>query len=151
MLPGPLSTQVSVDALMREIEGGVRTALRNRIVARGGPSEYGDAEFFAAVEAVLRRALERRDPELLLPALSDDERKLVTHLSFSSHRPLIGPAVVFLKRRVLLPLMRWLYEYCLENFRRQEQINSTLYACVEELAIENVRLRRDLQRLADRP
>ena len=47
-------------------------------------------------------------------------------------------------------MMRWLYEYSLENFRRQEQINSTLYACVEELAIENVRLRRDLQRLAGR-
>jgi hypothetical protein len=151
MLPGPPSTQVSVDALMREIEGGVRTALRNRIVARGGPSEYADDEVFAAVEALLRRALERRDPELLLPALSDDERRLVTHLHFSSHRPVVGPAVIFLKRHVLLPLMRWLYEYSLENFRRQEQINSTLFACVEELAIENVRLRRDLQRLAGRP
>ena len=64
---------------------------------------------------------------------------------------MVGPAVIFLKRRVLLPLMRWLYEYSLENFRRQEKINSTLYACVEELAIENVRLRRDLQRLAGRP
>ena len=151
MLPGPPSTQVSVDALMREIEADVRAALRNRIVARGGPSEYADDEIFAGVEAVLRRALERRDPELLLPALSDDEHQLVTHLRFSSHRPMVGPAVIFLKRRVLLPLMRWLYEYSLENFRRQEKINSTLFACIEELAIENVRLRRDLQRLAGRP
>ena len=151
MLPGPPSTQVSVDALMREIEADVRAALRNRIVARGGPSEYADDEIFAGVEAVLRRALERRDPELLLPALSDDEHQLVTHLRFSSHRPMVGPAVIFLKRRVLLPLMRWLYQYSLENFRRQEKINSTLFACIEELAIENVRLRRDLQRLAGRP
>ena len=110
MLPGPPSTQVSVDALMREIEADVRAALRNRIVARGGPSEYADDEIFAGVEAVLRRALERRDPELLLPALSDDEHQLVTHLRFSSHRPMVGPAVIFLKRRVLLPLMRWLYQ-----------------------------------------
>jgi hypothetical protein len=150
MVPDPLSTQVSVDALMREIETGLRTALRNRMVARGGPPEYRDDEIFAAVEAVLRRALDRRDQDLLLPALSEDEAQHAP-LRFSSHRPVAGPAVIFLKRRVLLPLMRWLYEYALENFRRQERTNWTLFACVEELAIENARLRRDLQRLTGKP
>ena len=61
-----------------------------------------------------------------------------------------GPALIFLKRRVLLPLMRWL-DNTLENFRRQERTNRTLFACIEELAIENVRLRRDLQHVTGKP
>ena len=84
MVPDPLSTQVSVDALMREIEAGVRTTLRNRIVARGGPPDYRDDEVFTAVEAVLRRALERQDPDLLLPSLTEDD---------SQHAPLHSPAI----------------------------------------------------------
>jgi hypothetical protein len=53
----------------------------------------------------------------------------------------LGGALIAVKRRVLLPLMRWLYEYSLENFRRQRRINTMLFACIEELAIENARLR----------
>jgi hypothetical protein len=50
--------------------------------------------------------------------------------------------VVFVKRRLLLPATRWLYEYSLENFRRQQRVNALLFACVEELAIENAKLRK---------
>ncbi|MFN7985490.1 MAG: hypothetical protein U0Q11_26925 [Vicinamibacterales bacterium] len=49
---------------------------------------------------------------------------------------------------MLLPLMRWLYEYSLENFRKQRRINQVLFACIEELAIENAWLR---QALGSRP
>jgi hypothetical protein len=136
---------VSVEQLMRDLEAGVRADRRRRQVARGGPPEYRDEEVFAAVEGVLRRALEGRDRDVLLvPELSGDEAewRLQTHLKFSSHRPLAGPLIVFLKRRLLLPMMRWLYEYNLENFRRQERINRMLFACLEELAIENAKLRR---------
>jgi hypothetical protein len=38
-----------------------------------------------------------------------------------------------------------LYEYSLENFKRQERVNRMLFACLEELAIENARLARQLQ------
>jgi hypothetical protein len=38
--------------------------------------------------------------------------------------------------------MRWLYDYNRENFRRQERVNRILFACIEELAIENAKLRR---------
>ena len=37
--------------------------------------------------------------------------------------------------------MHWLYEYSLENFRRQQRVNRLLFAAIEELAIENARLR----------
>jgi hypothetical protein len=58
----------------------------------------------------------------------------------------IGPAIVFVKRQLLLPLVRWLVEYNRDNFRRQQRVNRVLAACIEELALENARLRRELNR-----
>ncbi len=139
------ASAVSVERLMHEIADDLRGERRERALARGGPAEYRDPEIFAAVEGVLRRAVESRNLDAsLIPALLEDEEdsRLQTHLRFSSHRPLAGPVIVFVKRRILLPVMRWLYEYSLENFRRQQQINRILFACLEELAIENARLER---------
>jgi hypothetical protein len=130
---------------MREIEDEVRASRRQRLLARGGPDEYRDGELFAIVERVLKRAVEERDQDaLLLEELigNDPERRLQLPLKFASHRPVIGPLLVFLKRRLMLPATRWLYEYSLENFRRQQRINRLLFACLEELAIENARLRK---------
>lgn len=136
---------ISVERVMREIEDDLRRERRARLIAKGAPSEYRDAEVFAAVEDVLRRAVDGRDHEAaLLPELfaDDEDWRLQTRLRFSSHRWVIGPVVVFFKRRVLLPLTRWLYEYSLENFQRQERLNRILFACIEELAIENAKLRK---------
>ena len=138
---------VSVERVMREIEDDLRRERRTRLLAKGAPVEYRDQELYATVERVLRQAIEGRDHDaILLPELiSDDEEwRLQTHVKFSSHRPLVGPLIVFFKRRVMLPLTRWLYEYSLENFERQQRVNRILFACIEELAIENARLRRDL-------
>ena len=139
------ASAVSVERLMHEIADDLRGERRERALARGGPAEYRDPEIFAAVEGVLRRAVESRNLDAsLIPALLEDEEdsRLQTHLRFSSHRPLAGPVIVFVKRRILLPVTRWLYEYSLENFRRQQQINRVLFTCLEELAIENARLER---------
>jgi hypothetical protein len=57
--------------------------------------------------------------------------------------------VIFAKRRVLLPAVRWLYEYSLNNFRRQDRLNQVLFACIEELAIENAALRLRIAALED--
>ena len=57
---------------------------------------------------------------------------------------MLGRAIVFAKRRLVLPLTRWLFDYTQANFKRQQHLNVVLLACLEELAIENVRLRRDL-------
>jgi len=139
------ASAVSVERLMHEIEDDLRGERRQRALARGGPPDYRDPEIYTAVESVLRRAVERRDLDAsLIPALLEDEEdsRLQTHLRFSSHRPVTGPLIIFIKRRILLPVMRWLYEYSLENFRRQEQVNRILFACLEELAIENARLQQ---------
>lgn len=133
---------------MGELEDDVRRARRKRLLARGGPDEYRDAAIYEGVDVVLRRALEARDHDVqLLPDLiaSEDDWLLSLHLRWGSHRPVVGPTLLFVKRRMLLPLMRWLYEYSLENFRRQRRVNRVLFACIEELAIENVKLRLQVQ------
>ena len=129
---------------MRELEDDVRRARRKRLLARGGAADYRDEAVYERVDTVIRRALEARDHEaLLLPDLlsSEEEWQLALHLRFSSHRPVIGPLLVFLKKTILLPINRWLWEYSLENFRKQRRVNAILFACVEELAIENAKLR----------
>ena len=130
---------------MREVEGDVRHRRRQRLLARGGAADYHDPAVYALVDEVLRKAIDARDHEaLLLPDFLSSEAhwQLSLHLEYASHRPVIGKALIAIKRRLLLPLMRWLYEYSLENFRRQRRINTVLFACIEELAIENARLRR---------
>jgi hypothetical protein len=137
----------SVERLMRELGSEISNERRARIVARGGASEYRDPELYARVEEVFRRVLDARDHEaLLLPHLLDDEDAyaLQLRLRYASHRRVIGPLLIWIKRTILLPLNRWLYEYSLENFRRQQRVNRLLFACLEELAIENARLRQDV-------
>ena len=134
---------------MRDIEDEVRRARRERLLAQGGASGYADPAIYASVDALLRRALDQH--ALLLPDLisGDDEWRLATHLRLTSHRRLLGPLIVLVKRRVLLPLTRWLFEYSLENFRRQQRVNHLLISCVEALAIDNAALRQELQRRDD--
>ncbi|HEY7171898.1 MAG TPA: hypothetical protein VH417_13705 [Vicinamibacterales bacterium] len=138
-----------VEALMRGIEDEVRRARRQRLLAQGGASDYRDPHLYAAVDALLRRAVDGRDHDALLVGElvnAEGDADLTTHLAFSSHRPLVGPLVLFAKRRVLMPMLRWLFEYSQENFRRQQRLNRIVFACLEELAIENAKLR---QRIAD--
>ena len=52
--------------------------------------------------------------------------------------------IIFVKKRLVLPVVRWLFEYNRDNFERQRRVNAVLFACVQELAIETARLRRDL-------
>jgi hypothetical protein len=58
---------------------------------------------------------------------------------------------MLVKRRVLMPVLRWLFEYSRDNFERQQRVNRVLFACVQELAIENARLRQDLRPASGRP
>jgi len=140
-------TEVSARTLMDGIERDVRNRLRRHLVKCGGPAEYEDEALFEHVRAVLARAVDERNPgALLLPELldSDVEWELRSHLRLTTHRQsMAGKLILFVKRRVLLPLTRWLFEYSQENFRRQQRINLILFACIEDLAIENARLRRD--------
>jgi len=136
--------RVSTKAVMDGIEADVRNRLRVHLIKRGGPADYEDAALFDRVREVLNRAVDERSPNaLLLPDLldSDLEWELQSHLRLTTHRQsMAGGIILFVKRRVLLPMTRWLFEYSQENFRRQQRINLILFACVEELAIQNARL-----------
>jgi hypothetical protein len=139
---------------MQDVEARARASLRERLVARGARHLESDDALFKNVEGVLRRALDESTFDaLMLPELlsCDEEVRLETDLRWSSHRPILGKPILFLKRRLLLPLTRWLYEYSLENFRRQERVNQVLFSCLEELAFENAALRRDIDRLTNPP
>jgi hypothetical protein len=140
---------VRVAPLMEQIESDVRSAIRRRLVERG-VTAYNDERVFERVHAVLHHAADERDLRaLLLPELLGDEREwsLEPNLELSSHRPAAGKAILFAKRRIILPLTRWLFEYSQDNFRRQQQLNKILLACIEELAVENARLRADVDAL----
>jgi len=141
---------VRVEDVMRGVEDDVRRERRRRLLGRGASNAFADAEIFEAVERLVRRAVEDRpEGSLLLPDLLSDADEWMLDTKpprVASHRPIVGPAIVLFKRRVAEPLTRWLYEHVAENLRRQHRINRLLFACIEELAIENARLRRDLER-----
>lgn len=138
---------VRVDAVMGEIERDVRDRLRRHLVKKGGAADYQDEEIFDAVHALLSRAVDGRNLDAtLLPELVDGDVdwRLRTHLSLTTHRPALGRFILFAKQKLILPMTRWLFEYSQENFRRQDHLNRVLFACIEELAIENARLQREL-------
>ena len=141
--------KVRVDDVMGEIERDVRARLRRHLLKKGGAADYEDQEIFDAVHALLSRAVDGRDLDAtLLPELVDGDVdwRLQTHLNLTTHRPAAaGRFILFAKKKLLLPLTRWLFEYSQENFRRQDRLNRILFACIEELALENARLRRRLE------
>jgi hypothetical protein len=144
-----MDAPIRTKPVMDRIESQVREAIRRRVTEHGGSAEYRDPVLFERVWSLLGHAADGRNPDfLLLPELLDEsgDWDLRTQLSLSSHRPALGPIILLVKRRVLLPLSRWLLEYTRENFRRQHRVNRLLFACIEELAIENARLRLLLER-----
>jgi hypothetical protein len=139
--------KLRVSAVMGDIDHDVRSRLRRHLIKRGGAAAYQDEAVFESVRALLGRAVDERNLDaLLLPELldADVEWQLRTDLALSSHRPQAGRFILAIKHRILLPLTRWLFEYSQENFRRQQHLNRVLFACIEELALDNARLRREL-------
>jgi len=137
---------------MTELHGRVRERLRAQVIASGGSSAFEDPALFADVEALLHTAASTFDStKLILPELlgDPDTWRLNTAMRYQSHRTK-GPAsvLIFMKRRVLMPVLRWLFEYSRDNFERQRRTNLVLFACVQELAVETARLRRELRRLS---
>ena len=134
---------------MKDIESDVRADIRRRLIKHGMPA-YEDEAVFERVRAMLQHAADGRDLDvLLLPELLEDDVDwaLDPNLRLSSHRQAAGGLILFAKRRLVLPVVRWLFEYSQANFRRQQHLNKILLACIEELAIDNARLRRDVDAL----
>ena len=139
---------------MAELHERVRERLRERLLSHGASRDFEDPALFADVERILQSAVSTGDAQvMLLPELLGDRDtwRLQTAMRYQSHRA-SGAAsiVIFIKRRVLMPIFRWLFEYSRDNFERQRRVNEVLFACVQELAIENARLRRDMRALSDK-
>jgi hypothetical protein len=137
---------------MHDVRTDVRARLRSEISRLDPASPLLEPEMFEEVEELLRTALARRRA-LMSPSLLLDEHEwdLATSLRFSSHRQRTGGLVLFVKRRVLLPLTRWLYEFSRDNFERQNHVNDTLMAAVETLTVEVLRLRREVESMRRTP
>jgi hypothetical protein len=150
-MPSPQPAAVPVDAVMAELQHRVRTRLREELLQHGASRALEDPEVFAEVERVLREATARTSTRaLLLPEYLGDPAtwRLEPALTFPSHRGAMAASMIrAVKRRVLMPVFRWLFEYSHDNFVRQQRVNQALFACVQELAIQNAELRRDLAKL----
>ena len=145
-----MAVDVSVDAVMTELQARVRERLRQDLLRAGASADFQDPLLFGEVEQLLQSATRAADGNaLILPELLGDPEtwRVQTALRLQSHRG--GAAarlIIAAKRRVLLPIVRWLFEYSRDNFERQRRVNQVLFACVQELALETARLRQELQR-----
>ena len=139
---------------MAELHERVRGRLSERLLSHGASREFDDPALFADVERILQSATSTADAQaLLLPELLGDRNtwRLHTAMRYQSHRASgVASIFIFVKQRVLMPMLRWLFEYSRDNFERQRRVNDVLFACVQELAIENARLRRDVKELANK-
>lgn len=144
-----MANEVSVDAVTAELRERVRTRLRDRLLMHGASRAFDDPQLFADVERLLQASIAEGDAgALLLPDLLGDPEtwRLQTAMHYQSHRGSGAAAIIlFLKRRLLMPIMRWLFEYSRDNFERQRRVNQVLFACIQELAIENAALRQQIR------
>jgi hypothetical protein len=140
---------------MLELQNRVRARLRDEVLQHGASKALEDPRVFADVERVLREAAGRTSTRaLLLPEFLGDPSswRLEPALTYPSHRGALAATMIRgVKQRVLMPALRWLFEYSHDNFVRQERVNHVLFACVQELAIQNAELRRELERRLDGP
>jgi hypothetical protein len=143
---------VSTEAAMEAVRERVRAELHARLVAQGAAGDLADRAVFDEVDRLIERALAHEDPRsLLLPARLADPWKPALSLDLSGHRRgVAGRAVHFAKARLVLPVVRWLFEYTAENFRRQQQVNVALMACLQGLAADHARLKARVDRLERR-
>lgn len=147
-----ISAPVSVDEVTRDLQARVRERVRQELLRHGASDALTDPALFADIDLLLRNAVSRSHPSsLLMGELLGDpsDWRLDTAMRYGSHRgTAVAGTIQFMKQRVLMPVLRWLFEYSRDNFERQRRVNDVLFACVQELAIENARLRRDLSRLS---
>jgi hypothetical protein len=147
----PTDNPASVDQVMAELQGRVRERVRADLVRHGASSALEDPVFFAEIDSMLRAAIDRSQPAaLLLPELLGDPStwRLDTAIRYQSHRGAAAGPIVFVKRRLLMPVLRWFYEFSRDNFERQRRVNQVLFACVQELAIETTQLRNEVRELS---
>ena len=136
---------------MAELQARVRARLRDELLQHGASRAFEDPQVFTEVERLLRDAAGRTSTRaLILPEVLGDPAtwRLEPALGFPSHRGALAASIIRrIKQRVMMPALRWLFEYSHDNFVRQQRVNHVLFACVQELAIQNAELRRDVSKL----
>ena len=142
---------VSTEAVMTEVRDQVRADLHARLVAQGGGADFDSRATFDEVDRLIAAAVAHDDPRaLLIPARLPDPWRPALSLDLPGHRGgVAGRAIHFAKAKLVLPVVRWLYEYSAENFRRQQQVNVALMACLQAIAADHARLKArvaDLER-----
>ena len=145
--------EASVDEVMATLQGRVRERVRADMVRHGASSALEDPALFAEIDSMLRAAIDRSQPAaLLLPELLGDPStwRLDTAIRYQSHRGAAAAPILFVKRRLIMPVLRFFYEFSRDNFERQRRVNHVLFACVQELAIETTRLRQEVRELSRR-
>jgi hypothetical protein len=149
---GRAGAGVDVETVMAELHRRVRERLRSELADEGAARAFDDPALFADVESLLRAAASTPETaRLLLPELlgEPDTWRLTSTMRYQSHRSrAVGGFFILVKRRLVMPLLRWFYEYSRDNFERQRRVNHVLFACVQELALETALLRRELDRLS---
>src|SRR6185436_9119812 len=102
---------VAVDAVMAELQGRVRERVRQDLLRHGASAAFEDAAIFSAVEDLFRRATDRSQPAaLLLPEVIGQPSawRLDTAMRYQSHRGGAAASfILFIKRRLLMPALRW--------------------------------------------
>ena len=150
-MTAPNPPQVPVEPIVAELQDAVRERLRRELLQSGASPALNDPAVFADVEALLREATRRTSSRaLLLPEYLGDPAnwRLEPALKLGSHRGAFASRLLLgVKRKVLLPAFRWLFEYTHDNFVRQQRVNQVLFAVVQELAARNAELRRDLEQI----
>ena len=137
---------------MEEIRGRIRDDLHARLIGHGARDDFAERAIFDEVDRVFAQALAHDDARaLLLPARLEEPWRPTLSLDFPGHRGrLAAGAIRFAKSRLVLPVVRWLFEYAQENFRRQHHLNVVLMATVQTLAADQARLKARLAELERR-
>ena len=94
--------------------------------------------------AVALRA--RSKPDDAQTILGDEELwRPLRHPRLRSHRRVIGPLVVWCKRHLIGPFIRWHVEFTEDNASRQAYVNQALLGLVDHLGAQTVLLERRLE------
>ena len=132
---------ISTEELMESIRKNLRRRYLHDI--KVNPLEGARSRLQAALDTTATYR------PLLSELVDEFDWEIRPAIRFRSHRPVIGDALILIKRRIVLPVVYWLYEYCSENFRAQRRINDGLMILIETLAQENARLRLDMERMLE--
>ena len=96
-------------------------------------------------EVLVDRAREDSALRHYLDTIGDWRQQL--HPNFSTHRGFFGRIFLWIKRKILYPPFRWIVEQNEVNAWRQDRLNLSVLDLIEELAMENGRLKARIAKL----